>query len=310
MSDTLILDGKEYVSSKRAAEASGYAQDYIGQLARAGFIDAKRVGGLWYISLDSLREYKQSSENRERPTSRQNQGGNPVESIVRFDGTEYIAAAKAAEITGYNPDYVSQLARAGTVPSRQVGNRWYVDRDKLLAHKNEKDSLLAAVQARSVGIASTTLNHREGRADRAAVASTLRYIEDDRELIPEVRKVSVVSGHTKGTTNNFDEKLSPVVLDLRGVTIKSSTQRREPLPSRIRFGRPAFQMSALKTAAVILAAFLFTGIGWSVASTFVSKRDGGIEVRSRDGSFSTLIEKLGGELERLLSKELRYIRLR
>ena len=34
MSDEMQIEGKPYISSKRASELSGYAQDYIGQLAR------------------------------------------------------------------------------------------------------------------------------------------------------------------------------------------------------------------------------------------------------------------------------------
>jgi len=50
----LKLDGKIYVSSKRAAEITGYAKDYIGQLSRAGKLDSKMVGRNWYINKDSL----------------------------------------------------------------------------------------------------------------------------------------------------------------------------------------------------------------------------------------------------------------
>jgi hypothetical protein len=51
MSDEMVIEGKTYISSKRAAQVSGYAQDYIGQLARGGAIDAQRVGGLWFVNL-------------------------------------------------------------------------------------------------------------------------------------------------------------------------------------------------------------------------------------------------------------------
>ena len=46
MAEEVVLEGREYISSKRASEITQYSQDYIGQLARGGVIDAKRVGGL------------------------------------------------------------------------------------------------------------------------------------------------------------------------------------------------------------------------------------------------------------------------
>ena len=152
MSDQLTVAGKEYVSSKRASELSGYAQDYIGQLARNAQIDAQRIGGLWYVDMDSLLGHKKKADEYVPQIPERGQHSY-LESVVSFEGKEYVSATRAAAITGYHADYVGQLARAGTISSRQVGNRWYVDRERILAHKQEKDSLLAAVQAESVGIA-------------------------------------------------------------------------------------------------------------------------------------------------------------
>src|SRR3989338_10462388 len=151
MTDEITLDDKSYVSSKRASELSGYSQDYIGQLARGGYIDAQRVGGLWYIYLDSLKSYKEKTEN-EKPQPPQPNTSQDPDTLVFFDGKEFISASRASKLTGYSQDYVGQLARSGKVLSRQVGTRWYIDRQALLEHKKEKDALLAAVQANAVGI--------------------------------------------------------------------------------------------------------------------------------------------------------------
>lgn len=45
----ITLDKVNYISSKRAAEIMGYTQDYIGQLARNGKIEARQVGRVWYV---------------------------------------------------------------------------------------------------------------------------------------------------------------------------------------------------------------------------------------------------------------------
>ncbi len=159
MSDEISVEGKKYVSSKRASELSAYSQDYIGQLARSGHIDAKRVAGLWYIDMLSLENYKTNPEESQTLVEK---GGhinkeNNIEQDdadlpISFDGKEYISAKRASQLTGYNQDYVGQLARSGKVLSRQVGNRWYMDQYAILAHKTEKDALLATVQSHAVGI--------------------------------------------------------------------------------------------------------------------------------------------------------------
>ncbi len=52
--DELVLSGKKYISSKRASELTGYAKDYVGQLARGGKIPATRVGRAWYVDETAL----------------------------------------------------------------------------------------------------------------------------------------------------------------------------------------------------------------------------------------------------------------
>lgn len=153
MATEINLGGTIYISSKHAAEKTGYTQDYIGQLARGGQIEAKRVSGMWYILEESLRNYKAKADQFV-PTPPQGFAPNPDKEVsVSFDGKDYISTGRAAKLTGYNQDYVGQLARSGEVLSRQVGNRWYIDRESLLAHKKQKDDLLAAVQVESVGLA-------------------------------------------------------------------------------------------------------------------------------------------------------------
>jgi hypothetical protein len=153
MAQEINLGGTIYISSKHAAEKTGYTQDYIGQLARGGQIEAKRVSGMWYILEESLRAYKEKADQFV-PTPPEGFTKSPnAEVAVSFDGKDYISANRAAKLTGYNQDYIGQLARSNQILSRQVGKRWYVDRESLLKHKEEKDALLAAVQVESVGLA-------------------------------------------------------------------------------------------------------------------------------------------------------------
>lgn len=58
--EKIELDGKVYLSSTAAAKKSGYTKDYIGQLARAGKLDAQLIGRSWYIEEGSLKSHKKS----------------------------------------------------------------------------------------------------------------------------------------------------------------------------------------------------------------------------------------------------------
>ncbi|OHA17064.1 MAG: hypothetical protein A3C79_02150 [Candidatus Taylorbacteria bacterium RIFCSPHIGHO2_02_FULL_45_28] len=62
MKDALNIDGKIYISSRRAAEISKYSNDYIGQLCRGGKVTARMMGRAWFVDQESLLSHKKSSE--------------------------------------------------------------------------------------------------------------------------------------------------------------------------------------------------------------------------------------------------------
>jgi len=61
MSESLIIEGKQYISAHRAAEIAGYSNDYVGQLCRSGKVVSRMVGRFWYVNEKSLRKHKKES---------------------------------------------------------------------------------------------------------------------------------------------------------------------------------------------------------------------------------------------------------
>ena len=53
---------EEWLTTRQAAEVSGYHPDHIRRLVRAKQIKAKKWGQAWMISRDSLLDYLQQSE--------------------------------------------------------------------------------------------------------------------------------------------------------------------------------------------------------------------------------------------------------
>jgi hypothetical protein len=184
MTDELTIDSEQYISSKRASELSGYEQDYIGQLCRGGNIKARRVGGLWYVSSDSLMKYKKRAEEyKAEPPVVQGLVAKP-DTLISFEGIGYISTSRAAKLTGYSPDYVGQMARAQIIPSRQVGNRWYVEQEGLLKHKKSKDALLGAVQVESVGLKAPIVPKAGNIYPSTANDELFSYTRENGDLIP------------------------------------------------------------------------------------------------------------------------------
>lgn len=68
----ITIGDKVYISAKRAAEITGYARDYVGQLCREGHVDAKMVGRSWYVFEPSIRAHRFGPEAptaQEKPVS-------------------------------------------------------------------------------------------------------------------------------------------------------------------------------------------------------------------------------------------------
>lgn len=61
MKDSIILQGKIYISAKRAAKIINYAQDYIGQLCRANKLECKMIGRAWFVTEESLIAHRENS---------------------------------------------------------------------------------------------------------------------------------------------------------------------------------------------------------------------------------------------------------
>lgn len=64
--DELIFKGRKYISSKRAAEITGYAKDYVGQLVRMQKLPAERVGRAWYVEESAILRHAKQTEPQTR----------------------------------------------------------------------------------------------------------------------------------------------------------------------------------------------------------------------------------------------------
>ncbi len=335
MSDHVDIGGTEYVSSKRASESSSYTQDYIGQLARRGLIDAQRIGGLWYVSMDSLTKYKQNAELYVPEPPGADQSKNP-DSVVSFDGKNYISAARAAEVTGYHQDYVGQLAREGAVLSRQIGNRWYVQKADILSHKKQKDALLGAVQSQSVGIVRPENNaaypEKLTEISYNGAGPYLTYSNDTRDLIPtlqnDLENLSELSEEdddpiiADGTIYDTDEehKIPIKILDSKTSGRKTfspaySISANEQEDERTRKDRGRKHGKTNKSLAIlasIATIVVFLSIGFASfknVSVYTQNTSGkGSMYRTMTASAAESALKIGDLIESLVSRVLVYKR--
>lgn len=314
MSDEIFLEGKTYVSSKRASAETGYAQDYIGQLARKGLVEAQRVGGLWYVTVSSLSSYQRNAASYapQAPIARPQK---EIDSVITFDGKDYISASRAAKLTGYNQDYIGQLARSGKVLSRQIGNRWYVDRDMLLTHKAQKDAMLAAVQAESVGVmrSQTHLNAQGDAFARDDAGPMLTYIaESDRDLMPVLTspKAKDSSDSMTAATPLVIRKVSPI----RAQNVTAQGVKAPEIIHERRVRRSGKTMHRAIIAGVALTFVIMLSYGWEDLRRYSSYTfnaapgSSAISSSALAASAAEAAEKFMAFVEELIVPQLQYRR--
>lgn len=55
---TIVIDGKTYTKATDLAKDLGYTSDYVGQLCRAGKVEAERVGRSWYVVAETIKKHQ------------------------------------------------------------------------------------------------------------------------------------------------------------------------------------------------------------------------------------------------------------
>lgn len=61
--DGVDHNGVHYIASSTAMKLTGYTQDYIGQLARSGAVEAHKVGRKWFVSKEALLAHKSHNDS-------------------------------------------------------------------------------------------------------------------------------------------------------------------------------------------------------------------------------------------------------
>ncbi len=57
---------------------------------------------------------------------------------------EWITTKEAADLTGYNQEYIRQMIRAGRIDAEKKGRDWWVDRHSIESHADRMNRLGAS----------------------------------------------------------------------------------------------------------------------------------------------------------------------
>ena len=125
--DSLEFDGQVYVSTKRAAEITGYAKDYVGQLCREGRVTARLVGRSWYVSESSIKEHRFGAEAVAEETEVQEPIEEPKEEVAEqiVEEKEIKTAQYVTEEVTPLPSLEDEKETGETTPVESAWKEWF-----------------------------------------------------------------------------------------------------------------------------------------------------------------------------------------
>jgi hypothetical protein len=89
----ISFGNREYVKASQAAKRFRYTQDYIGQLCRAKKVDARLVGRVWYVNLESITQYRKSKHATQKKAAK---GTTAAKTKTTKSAVESVVRAKTA----------------------------------------------------------------------------------------------------------------------------------------------------------------------------------------------------------------------
>jgi hypothetical protein len=208
--DSLILEGIQYISSKRAADLTDYTKDYVGQLCRAKKVDAHLIGRNWYVSEEGILAHKRGEGKHSKKKADADDisiAEEPIElemtsepesadasvtdetktdQAVKEDSVEEKTdAVKKNELEDFVDDgeYIIPVRHVGTAGEvNKVSER----QDSLVEemhveYETDTEPLLPPVARKSDDLAQHRLKHEEERADTAdsSVDIRVRQMQDN-----------------------------------------------------------------------------------------------------------------------------------
>lgn len=115
----LTIGDKVYISSKRAAEITGYAKDYVGQLCREGHVEAKMVGRSWYVLETSIKAHRFGADLENKVPEAILEPESVVEDAL-LNVTPEQTTWKAATYVAEAPEKLPELIPSATVEAEET----------------------------------------------------------------------------------------------------------------------------------------------------------------------------------------------
>lgn len=239
--DSLEIDGKEYVSARRAAKEHGYVADYIGQLIRGGKLAGKKVGRAWYVSKESLEFYVKAEDSASNAEGTDGERHASTPAVVKDENSQETVSVLVDTPTGKTADSAIASSERATESTyellRYVQDDGDIDLQPVLGgHDASADTPLNAslvplrrIENEKTGLVETVEDGSKGSADTAVEADTQPQSEIAQNVPTGQRKdekndslQARYFGDGEGARHSFVPQLvssAAVVLALLGLSL-------------------------------------------------------------------------------------------
>jgi len=188
MQNDLILGGKKFISSRRAAQFCGYTQDYIGQLIRGRKVDAQMVGRSWFVSEESLISYKaQVEEIQKGKTASQ---GSVREVAEPVSNTPESASVESPKTVSQSPE----VPRAHDVISSQGELKYFSDEKPSLPTLNKSEVMTPVSETKVVTGNAFVKKIAELPLKKNSPIALFAKATPGKKIITTLLSISIVAG--------------------------------------------------------------------------------------------------------------------
>lgn len=164
----LLLDGKRYISSKRASEIATYSKDYVGQLCRAGKLDCRLVGRTWYVNERSIYSHKLHIQETLQTIEGDRQGAVKSEAPVVAHSRVSVTGNAGAE----------NVAIGAITPPVQAATAIPIIRDSKSHHEPVSDGVVP----HKPNLSPKNVDLAKARSGNDAIISSLRSKESGKAV--------------------------------------------------------------------------------------------------------------------------------
>jgi hypothetical protein len=212
--DEITIGDKTYISSKRAAQITGYAKDYVGQLCREGRVDARLVGRNWYVLESSIREHRFGKEGDTAAAA-------PVEEVTDRSATwqtpQYVPE-EPVSVPELAPKADTTLVASPAIADMQAAwKEWFTDRkpgETVLEAEETPEEPIEEVQEAAEAlvpeeVVTVTRIEEEVRVEAPVYVPAPQPTEEARPV--ELTRAPVRPSREAGTVVDLTRPARPVV---------------------------------------------------------------------------------------------------